>query len=138
VERDVVEQEIDVVVLAADIEVVLAADEREALAHLHEEIPDPFDELGFEMPLVGVMCERHEIKDIGVLEGGGDHVGVRWWEGGGEVVEGFPFALVQAGVDMGTASSLGSCGAFIRYGVTHESDPEATPTDRSIAQNLAW
>jgi hypothetical protein len=50
-----IEQEIDVPVLAADLQMMLAADEREALAHLEQEVFHPCHERALQVPLPGAL-----------------------------------------------------------------------------------
>ncbi len=60
-----VEEQVDVVVLVADIEAMLPADEGEALAELDQEFLQMSDELGLEFALLEWLGEGEEVEDVG-------------------------------------------------------------------------
>lgn len=64
----VVEQQVDVEILVADVEAVLPADEGEALAELEQELLQMTDELGFEFAFLEWLGDGEEIEDVGVFE----------------------------------------------------------------------
>lgn len=64
---DVEEQQVDEEVIAVDIEVDLAANEREAAAELAESIDDALDEAVFQSSLDGVSVDREELQREWIL-----------------------------------------------------------------------
>jgi hypothetical protein len=63
-----VEEQIQVIVLAADFKVVLAADEREAFAEFEDKRAEMVDQTTFKIALQDIRAKRQEIEGIGVLE----------------------------------------------------------------------
>ena len=76
-ELQMVEQQIDVEVAVADVQVDLAADEGEALAEFQQEAFELMQEFGFQLPLVEGLFEREEVEDVRILEGLLHQVGLR-------------------------------------------------------------
>ena len=60
-----IEEEVDVEILAADLEPDLLADEREAGPELDQELPDVGEEPFLERLLLGLVGERQELKLYG-------------------------------------------------------------------------
>lgn len=72
-----VEQKIDVEILAADLKVKLPPDKGKALAQFQHETGDPFHQGGFKLPLVGLVSDTEKVENVGVLEGFAGKVGLR-------------------------------------------------------------
>ena len=68
-QAQVVEQQVDVEVLLADVEVILPPDEGEALAEFQQELLQVGQQAGFQFALVEGLFEREEVEDVGVFEG---------------------------------------------------------------------
>jgi len=60
------EQQVDVEVVAVDLEVVLPANEREAVAELEQERLEPRDQGVLEVAFGGGLGEVEEVQDVGV------------------------------------------------------------------------
>ena len=95
-----VEEQVDVVVLVADIEAMLPADEGEALSELDQEFLQMTDERGLEFALMEWLGEGEEVEDVGVLERLQYEVRLRRGEHGGEVGDGFALPDVRACADL--------------------------------------
>jgi len=63
-ELQVVEEQVEVEVLAADLEVDLAADEGEAGAELEQEAGDVVDQRALDVPLVRFVANAQEVEAI--------------------------------------------------------------------------
>src|SRR5450432_2570785 len=100
-EPQVEEEEVDVEVLASDLEVHLAAHEREADAELEEEVAHVLEQAALEVPLLRVGAQREEVEDVRVLQGLLREVGVGRRERALEVRERLACALVQASLNLG-------------------------------------
>ena len=67
-QSQMVEEKIQVIVLAADFKMVLAADEREAFPELENKRAQILDQATFKIALQHIWAKRQEVKGIGVLE----------------------------------------------------------------------
>lgn len=91
----VIHQNVDVVIVARHLEVILSSHEGEAGAHFDEELFHVFDKAEFHVALVVLVGEGQHIKDIRVFQHRLDLVGLRRGQGLGEVVgQGPVFAVV--------------------------------------------
>jgi hypothetical protein len=63
-----IEEQIEIVVLVADLEMVLAADEGEALAEFEDQGSKVLDERAFQVALEDFRTERQEVEGIGILD----------------------------------------------------------------------
>lgn len=99
-QAQVVEEEVEVEVLAAHLQVVLAADKGEAHPQLEHEVLEVRDEPALEVALVGLWAEAQEVEAVGVLHQVRSEVGLRSGQGPGEVGDGFPLPAVQAALDL--------------------------------------
>lgn len=63
-----VEKEIEVVVLASNIEMILASHEGEALPEFEQKILDAIDQCLLEMSFVRIACNLDEVENVGILE----------------------------------------------------------------------
>jgi hypothetical protein len=59
---------LDAPLLPANLHMMLAADERETLAHLKQEVPDPYQQRAFQIPLPGIRRDRQTIELVRVLD----------------------------------------------------------------------
>jgi len=87
-------------VVAVDGDVVLAADEGEAVAELEEEVLEPVHQRGLEVAFRDAAGEVEEVQDVGVAGELLGEFGVRRREPGGEVRRGGPNPGVQAVHDL--------------------------------------
>jgi len=114
------EQQVDVEVVAVDFEVVLPADEREAVAELEQERLEPRDQGVLEVTFGGGLGEVEEVQDVGVAGELLGELAVGGGELGGEVGWGGPDPMVQVGGDVvgedvaGPAVFEGRGGAAVR------------------------
>jgi hypothetical protein len=83
----VVEEQIEIEVLAADLEMNLPADEGEASSELEEKLRDVLDERSLELDLAGFLADAEEVEVIGVLETFACEIGLRFREALGKVGE---------------------------------------------------
>src|SRR5262245_30143301 len=63
-EPQVIEQQVEIIVLAADVEVILAADEGEALAELEDEGAQMLNEAPFQITLEHIGAEGEKIEAV--------------------------------------------------------------------------
>lgn len=63
-----VEEEVDVVILTADFETHLVADEREPDSQLEQELAQVFDESVLQIAFARVRRERQEVEIVRILE----------------------------------------------------------------------
>ena len=63
-----VEKQVDVEILVADVEAILPADEGEALSEFEQELLQMTDEFGFEFAFLEWLGEGEEVEDVGVFE----------------------------------------------------------------------
>ena len=72
-----VEEQVEVVLAASDLDGDLAANEGEADTQVDEEVPDVLQKATLQLPLPGVFRQREEVKLIGVLSApaGPDRIG---------------------------------------------------------------
>ena len=80
-----VEEQIDVEVLVADIEAILPADEREALAEFEQEFFQVAHQLRFEFALLERFGQGEEVEDVRVFQGLPSQIGLERGEALGEV-----------------------------------------------------
>jgi len=99
-ELQVVEEEIDVEVLAPDVEVNLPADEGEAYTELEEKLLDVVDEGLLHLAFPCIVGDREEVEEVRILERLLSEVGLRGRQRAAEVGEGLSLPLVQAGLDL--------------------------------------
>ncbi len=64
---DVEKQQVDVEVVAVDLEVHLPADERESVAELAERVDDPVDECLLEMAFLHVAVEGEKVQHVRIF-----------------------------------------------------------------------
>ena len=64
----VVEEQVYVEILVADVEAVLPADEGEALAEFEQELLQMADEFGFELAFLEWLGQSEKVEDVGVFE----------------------------------------------------------------------
>src|SRR5262245_53178765 len=95
------EQEVEEEVLAADLELHLAADEREADAELEEEVAHVRYESALEVSLLRLGPEGEEVEDVRVLQRLLREVRARRRQRGLEVGQRLASALVQGRFDLG-------------------------------------
>jgi hypothetical protein len=67
-QAQVIEEQVDVEVPPADLEMNLTPDEREASAQLQQELRDVRDERGLDVALLGLGAEREEVEPVGILQ----------------------------------------------------------------------
>jgi len=96
----VVEQQVEVEVLVAHIQAVLAADERESLAQFEQELLHVADKLRFEFALVERLGQREEVEDVRILERLLGQVRLRRREQGGEVGNRLAVSGMGLGIDL--------------------------------------
>jgi hypothetical protein len=72
-----VEKQVDGEIFVADLEVDLAADEREAGAELEQKLADVLNESRFDLAFVRLGAERKEVEAIRVLQALTRQVGLR-------------------------------------------------------------
>jgi hypothetical protein len=99
-EAQVVKEEVEIEVVAANVKMILASNEGEALAEFEDEFFDFGQQGEFEFALAERFCEGEEVEDVRVFENLLGKVGLRWREGAMEIVDGF------AGASMGLALDL--------------------------------
>ncbi len=68
-EAEMIEEQVEVEIIVADIEAVLPADEGEALAEFEQEFLEVGEQAGFQFALMEGLFEREEVEDVGVFEG---------------------------------------------------------------------
>ena len=95
-----VEQQVQVEVVAAHLQVVLAANEREAFPQFQQEAPDVFKQAAFQIPLVRLTAEREEVEVVRVFEKLLGEVGLRRRQGTVEVVLHLTLTRIKIGVDL--------------------------------------
>jgi hypothetical protein len=79
---------------------MLAAHEREALAHLKQHVLDPGQQAALKIALVSVSGQGQEVEMIGVLQDLLGHVGMGWRQCAAEVGDCLSLALAQPGLDL--------------------------------------
>ena len=67
-QAEVVEQEVEVVVLASHLQVILAPNEGETLAKFKDQGTDVLQQPAFELALRHLGAERQEVEAVGVLD----------------------------------------------------------------------
>jgi hypothetical protein len=92
---EMVKEQIDPELLAADLDWVLAADEREAHAQLQQKFPDLLNESGFELPFPSLLRECQEIEVVGIFEKLLGQVGLGRRQGLAEVRERLPLGRMS-------------------------------------------
>src|SRR5262249_59038057 len=100
-ELQMVEEEIDVEVLASDVEVNLPADEGEANTELEEELLDVIDEGLLHLAFPCIVGDREEVEEVRILERLLSEVGLRGRQRAAAGGEGVSLPLGQAGLDLG-------------------------------------
>jgi hypothetical protein len=65
---EVIEEQVDVEVVATDLHVILAANEREADAEFEQELADVCEQLTFEVALARLAVERQKVEVVGVFK----------------------------------------------------------------------
>ena len=94
-----IKQEIDIVVLAADLEPILLAEEGEPGPQLDEELTDVGHEPPLEFPFLGVLRDRQEAELVRILQRLPGEVGLESRERFLEVRLGLALALVEVALD---------------------------------------
>src|SRR5438046_1581705 len=95
-----IEEQVDVEILAFDFEVNLAADESEADAQLKQEFLDMVYEPLLQLPFAGVAGQREKIKGVRVLDGLMGKVGLRRRQRPLEIGNSLPLALKETRLDL--------------------------------------
>jgi len=67
-ELGLVEEQVEIVLLPADLELGLATEEGEARAEIEEKVAGVDDERLVDLPLGGIRAEREEVEDMRVLD----------------------------------------------------------------------
>src|SRR5690606_29685565 len=83
-----------------DLQVHLAADEGEPLSEFEEEFLDMVSQSEFEVTLAADVGGTDEVEQVWVAGGLLSEVGVRGWQGAGEVGDGLAGPLVEAALDV--------------------------------------
>ena len=96
----VIEQQVDVKVVAADFEVHLAADEGESDAEFEKEITNMLQQTALQLTFLGVVCEGEKVKIIWILKDVLGEVRLRRWEGALRIGESLALPEVEAGIDV--------------------------------------
>jgi hypothetical protein len=96
----VVEEQVDAEFLAADLQQILAADEREADAELEQEGTDMFEQAALQLSLLRVGAQGQEVEVVWVLENLLRQLGLRRRQGPVEVGQGFALPVVEPALDL--------------------------------------
>ena len=81
-----VEEQVDVELILADLQVDLSADKGKAPAELKEELFEVLHQGGFEFPLLEWIRQGEKIKNIGIFQGLHGEFGLGHWKVFGEVI----------------------------------------------------
>ena len=92
---EVIKQQVEIIILAADFHVILPPDKCEPDAEFEQEFLDVVEQTLFEVALMRVAADREEIKIIWVFERLLREIGLWRWQGALKVGDGFAFAFVQ-------------------------------------------
>lgn len=96
----VVEEQVEVEVVAPHLEVHLAADEGEAGTEFQEQLAQVLQQAAVDVTLAGVLGQAEEVEVVGVLEQGHSQFGLRRWEGAVEVGGRAALAAVEIRIDL--------------------------------------
>ena len=96
----VIEEEIEVEVLIANVQVNLPSDQCKSRTQFEEKFLDVVDEAKFDGAFIGVVRERQKVEQVGIFGKLLREVGLRGWECGREVGDGLALAMVQAAVNL--------------------------------------
>ena len=80
-ERDVIEQQVNVVVVAGNFQVVLPAHEGKAFAQFQQKLGDVLGQLALYIQLVVRRCHRHEVEGVRVFQRLLGQVRLGHWQG---------------------------------------------------------
>ena len=105
----VVEEKIELKIVASDFERHLVTDEGEADAELDEELAQMPEEPPFEVAFLGIVGEREEIEIVRVLKELLREVGLWRWQRRLKVRQRLPFPLVKAALDLNDKLRLQPC-----------------------------
>jgi hypothetical protein len=97
---EMIEEQVEVELLAADLETHLSADEREPTAQFEQEALNVIDERLFHLAFAPRIRGAEEVEEVRILEDLGGHVGIDGWKRGGEVGDGLALTLVGVTVDL--------------------------------------
>src|SRR5262249_33507710 len=97
---EMIEEYVDLELIAAHFQRVGAADKREPPAQLQQELADVADESFLKLALAGVLVQREKVKIERILEGLSRQVGLRRGEGTLEIGDGFALSLVEPCLDL--------------------------------------
>lgn len=78
-EFEVIEEEVDLVVLAGDLQPVLTANEGEARSQFEEELLDVLNESGFYVSLISILGQCEEIEVVGIFQELLGQIGLGRW-----------------------------------------------------------
>ena len=95
-----VEEQVEVEVLSADLERILAADKGESLAQLENESPNLLGQALFDRALFGFGCERQEVEGVGILDELLGELGLLGGQGAMEVGESSALPCEQTTLDL--------------------------------------
>lgn len=99
-QAEVVEEQVEIEILATDFEVVLTADECEALAEFENERPEVVEQAALQLPLGNVIRDVEELEAVGILHQLPRQVRLRRWQGLGEIRDCFALAADQPAFDL--------------------------------------
>lgn len=95
-----IEQQVDIVVLAAHFQGNLLADKGEARAQLQQELADVVEQGPLQLPLGCFGAEGEEVEVVGVLDDLDGQVRLRGWERPREVADGPALPTVQVSLNL--------------------------------------
>ena len=95
-----IEEKIEIVVLVGDLEMILAADEREALAKLEDQCAQMLDQSLLQVALQHLRPQRQEIEAVRVFENLLSELGLSRRKCPSEIREGIALAGEQAAFDL--------------------------------------
>lgn len=108
---DVEEQQVDEVLLLADLHPVLPPHEGEALAEFEQELLQVLHQPGFQLALAKRLLQRQEVEDVGILQRLADQLGLRRQSPHAEAAGTYALSLTGLAVDhqhqRGAAPALG-------------------------------
>jgi hypothetical protein len=99
-QAQVIEEQINVEVLAPHLQVNLAADPGEARSEGHEEFLKVAEQAGLELAFMKGLLQREEVKDVGILQQLGRKVGLGRRQRAREVGHRLPLPLMGAILDL--------------------------------------
>ena len=92
-----VEQQVDVKILLADIKMILSSNEGKALPELQQKFFQMGDKTSFQFAFVKTWLQGQEVEEIGVFQRLLHQIGVGWGQAAGKVAGGSPLPEVSPG-----------------------------------------